>query len=129
MLVTSCTERLTTPGGCPSLCPGGTPEFRDTVLTSIIEGDSAFAGYSSPTDPASLLLSNGGALGDSRALIRFNPRGDSVISGDSLLPFTVDSVILSVFLQARDTTATGIKIDVYRLPSTFDSLTTFAEIE
>lgn len=129
MLVTSCTERLTTPGGCPSLCPGGTPEFRDTVLTSILEGDSAFTGYTSPTDAGSLLLSNGGSLGDSRALIRFNPRGDSAFAGDSLKPFTIDSVVLSVFLQARDTTASGLKIDVYRLPPTFDSLTTFAELD
>jgi hypothetical protein len=129
ILVTSCTERLTTPGGCPSLCPGGTPEFRDTVLTSMLEGDSAFTGYTSPTDATSLLLSNGGVLGESRALIRFIPRGDSVFAGDSLKPFTIDSVVLSVFLQARDTTVLGQKIDVYRLPPTFDSLTTFAELE
>jgi hypothetical protein len=129
ILVTSCTERLTTPGGCPSLCPGGTPEFRDTVLTSIIEGDSSFTGYTSPTDAASLLLSNGGALGESRALIRFIPRGDSVFAGDSLKPFTIDSVVLSVFLQARDTTVLGQAIDVYRLPPTFDSLTTFAALD
>ena len=129
ILVTSCTERLTTPGGCPSLCPGGTPEFRDTVLTSIVEGDSAFTGYSSPTDAASLLLANGGVLGESRALIRFIPRGDSVFAGDSLKPFTIDSVVLSVFLQARDTTVLGQKIDVYRLPATFDTLTSFADLE
>lgn len=129
ILVTSCTERLTTPGGCPSLCPGGAPEFRDTVLTAIFDRDSSFTGYSSLTDARSLLLSNGGELGESRALIRFLPRGDSVFAGDSLKPFTIDSVVLSVFLQARDTTVAGIKLDVHRLPATFDSLTTFAEIE
>jgi hypothetical protein len=128
-LIASCTERLTTPGGCPSLCPGDTPEFRDTVLTSLIDGDSAFTGYTSPTDAASLLLANGGQLGESRALIRFLPRGDSVFAGDSLKPFTIDSVVLSVFLQARDTTVSGMLIDVYRLPATFDSLTTFAELD
>ena len=127
--LTSCTERLTTPGGCPSLCPGGAPEFRDTVLTAIAGGDTSFTGYSSPTDAASLLLSNGGELGESRGLIRFIPRGDSVFAGDSLKPFTIDSVVLSVFLQARDTTVLAQKIDVYRLPPTFDSLTTFAELE
>jgi hypothetical protein len=128
-LLASCTERLTTPGGCPALCPGGAPEFRDTVLTAVPLGDSAFTGYSSPTDGASLLVSNSAVLGESRALIRFNPRGDSVLAGDSLKPFTIDSVVLSVFLQARDTLVGGIKLDVYRLPATFDSLTTFAELD
>lgn len=129
VVLTSCTERLTTPGGCPSLCPGGLPEFRDTVLTAIVDGDSSFTGYSSPTDAASLLVANGGALGESRALIRFIPRGDSVLAGDSLKPFTIDSVVLSVFLQARDTTVNDLKLDVYRVPATFDTLTTFAELD
>jgi hypothetical protein len=99
------------------------------VLTALAGGDSAFSGYASPTDGASLLLANGGALGDSRALIRFIRRGDSVFAGDSLRPFTIDSVVLSVFLQARDTTVTGMAVDVYRLPESFDSLTSFAELD
>jgi hypothetical protein len=38
-------------------------------------------------------------------------------------------VVLSVVLQARDTTVTGMEIDVYRLPESFDSLTSFAELD
>lgn len=128
-LLVGCTERLVAPGSCPPLCPGGVPEFRDTVLTAVVGGDSSFTGYTSFTDGASLLLSNGGPLGDARAVIQFIRRGDSVFAGDSLKPFTIDSVVLSVVLQARDTTATGLKIDVYRLPATFDSLSSFAELD
>lgn len=128
LALAACTERLTTPGTCPTLCPGGTPEIRDTVLTAVVGGDSAFTGYSSVTDPLSLLVSNGGDLGESVALVRFNPRGDSVLVGDSLKPFTIDSVIISVFLQARDTTVSPLFLDLYRLPATFDSAATFAEV-
>ncbi len=128
-LLAGCTERLTTPGECPALCPGGSPEIRDTVLTALVDGDSSFTGYSSVTDPASLLVSNGGGLGETRALIRFIRRGDSVLVADTLRPFTIDSVELSVFLQERDTTNSPSFLDVYRLPPTFDSTTTFAELD
>lgn len=129
VVLTACTEKLTTPGTCPSLCPGGTPEVRDTVLTAVVGGDSAFTGYTSVTDPLSLLVSNGGDLGETVALIRFIPRGDSVLVVDSLKPFTIDSVVLSVFLQARDTTVSPLFLDVYRLPATFDSSATYAEVD
>jgi hypothetical protein len=129
LVLAACTERLTTPGSCPTLCPGGTPEIRDTVITAVVGGDTAFAGYTSVTDPLSLLVSNGGALGETVSLIRFIPRGDSVLAGDTLRAFTIDSVIISVFLQARDTTVSPLFLDLYRLPSTFDSSATFAAVE
>lgn len=123
-----CTERLTTPGTCPLHCPGGTPEFRDTVLTAVTGGDTAFTGYSSVTDGPSLLVSNGGSLGEFVSMVRFNPRGDSVLAGDSLRPFTIDSVVISLFLQARDTTVNPLFLDVYRLPASFDSTATYTEV-
>lgn len=128
LLLAACTERLTTPGTCPTLCPGGTPEVRDTVITAVVDGDSAFTGYSSISDAVSLLVSSGGDLGQTVAMIRFNPRGDSVLAGDSLRPFTIDSVVISVFLQARDTTVNPLFLDVYRLPATFDTTVTHAEV-
>lgn len=129
LALAGCTERLVTPGTCPALCPGGPIEVRDTVLTALPGLDTAFTGYSRAASASSLLLSSGGTLGDTRALIRFLRRGDSVFAGDSLKPFTTDSVVLSLFLQARDTTVTGLKVDLYRLPATFDSLTSFAELD
>lgn len=125
----SCTEQLVTPGECPVLCPGGLPEVRDTVLTAVVGGDSAFTDYASRVNAATLMVSNGGTFGDTRALIRFLPRGDSVFAGDSLKPFTIDSVLLSVVLQERDTLVTNLSLDLYRLPASFDSLTTFEELD
>lgn len=129
LALVGCTERLVTPGDCPALCPGGPVVVRDTILTALPGLDSAFTGYSPAPSAASLLLANGGPLGETRGLVRFIPRGDSVFAGDSLKPFTTDSVVLSLFLQARDTTVSGLKVDLYRLPSEFDSLTSFAEID
>lgn len=129
LVLAGCTERLVTPGTCPSLCPGGTPAVRDTVIHAIFAGDTSFTDYASVNNVASLLVSNGGDIGKVHALIRFLPRGDSVFAGDSLKPFTIDSVGLSVVLQARDTTVSGMKLDLFRLPPNFDTLTTFAEME
>lgn len=129
LALAGCTEKLVTPGTCPSLCPGGTPSVRDTVLHAIVDGDTSFTRYASVNSVASLLVSNGGDLGEVNALIRFLPRGDSVFAGDSLKPFTVDSVLLSVVLQARDTLVTGMNLDLYRLPTSFDTLTSFAEMQ
>lgn len=129
LLIAGCTEKLVTPGTCPSLCPGGIPSVRDTVLTALPLGDSSFTNYSSVNSVAQLMVSNGGELGNVNALIRFIPRGDSVFAGDSLKPFTIDSVVLSVVLQARDTLVSGMALDVYRLPPTFDTLTTYAEMQ
>ncbi len=129
LVLAGCTERLTSPGTCPSLCPGGSLQVRDTVLTAVVGGDSAFTGYASVTDPLSLLASNGGELGDIRSVVRFIGRGDSVLSADTLRPFTIDSVEVSVFLQARDTTVSPLFLDMYRLPASFDSTVTFAELD
>ena len=128
LVLGACTEELTTPGSCPTLCPGGTPAVRDTVLTAVVGGDSAFTGYSAIVDGVSLLVSNGGALGETISMVRFNPRGDSVLVVDSLRPFTIDSVVISLFLQARDTTVSPLFLDVYRLPASFDSTVSFAEV-
>ena len=99
----------------------------DTFLTALPFGDSAFTGYGSVIDGSSLLLANsGGPLTESLALIRFIGRGDTVVVQDTARSFSVDSVKLNLALQDRDTTKTGLVIDVYRLPVTFDTLTSFA---
>lgn len=125
----ACAEELTTPGGCPELCPGGPITVRDTFLTAIPSGDSAFTGFGSVTDASSLLLANaGGPLTESLALIRFIARGDTVIVQDTTRTFVVDSVKLNLALQDRDTTKTGLVLDIYRVPQTLDTLASFAEL-
>jgi hypothetical protein len=127
--VVGCQERLVTPGGCPELCPGGSPVILDVVLDPVADGDSTFYGYRSVIDGIALPVATGGALGDARALIRFIPRGDSVIVNDTTRSFTIDSAVISIVVSARDTTVSGLGMELYRLPATFDTLTTFAELD
>ncbi len=129
LLAAACTEKLTAPGSCPALCPGGNVDIRDTVLTAVANGDSTFTGYQGRSDPLSLLLSDGGAYGQSRAVIRFTRRGDSVLVRDTLRTFTMDSVALSVVLQRRDTTVNGMVLEMYRLPITVDTAASVAAID
>jgi hypothetical protein len=127
--LSACTEKLTAPGSCPALCPGGDVDIRDTVLTAVAFGDSSFTGFQGRSDPVALLLSDGAPYGQSRAVIRFARRGDSVFVRDTLRTFTVDSVALGVVLQRRDSTVGGMVLEFYRLPRSIDTLSSVAAID
>ncbi len=124
-----CQEDLTAPGTCPALCPGGTPQVIDTVLSPVPSGDSTFVGYVLPGAGSALLVSEQLGGVDARAVLRFASRGDSVLVQDTLRAFTIDSVILTFGVLARDTTVTGVSLTVYRLPVTVDSNVTFADVD
>ncbi len=126
--VAACSEKLTTPGDCPRLCPGGTPTVYDTVLTPVVGADSSYRGYVEPGFGGALLVSNGFGAGDARALLRFLRRADSVPVSDTLRAYRVDSVALQVGLVARDSTVTGLRLYLYRVPNTLDTTSTFAEV-
>ncbi len=129
LAATACTEHLTTPGSCPTFCPGGQSVFRDTVLTPVPNGDSSFTGYLEASSLISVLASSGGDYGLHDAVIRFLGRGDSVLVADSGRTFTVDSVTIELGLQDRDTTETNFYLDIYRLPLTIDSASSYADVE
>lgn len=125
----ACTERLATTGECPALCPGGEPLYRDTVLTATPAGDTTYSGYDTYRLAGSLLLANGGSYGQSRAVIQYFTRGDSIRT-DSLRPFTrIDSVFIELVPQSWDESVTGKVIDVYRLPLGTDTTATVASID
>ena len=59
-------------------------------------------------------------------MIRFVARPDSyTVKPDSFLPYTLDSVSLSVSVDYRDTTVKHLRLYLYRLPATVDSSVTF----
>jgi hypothetical protein len=135
-VMTACQERLTSPADCPALCPGGSVQVFDTVVPAVALRDSSFPahadsanGYVAPGQGAALLVSNGFAASEDRAVYRFAARGDSVAVRDTLHPYVVDSVLVNLTLVARDTLVDGLKVYLYRLPSTVDSTATFADIE
>jgi hypothetical protein len=129
LAIGACTEHLTTPGSCPTFCPGGQSVFRDTILTPQVGGDSSFTGFVAPSSLTSVLSSSGGQYGEHRAVIRFLPRGDSVLVSDSSRAFTVDSVVIEVGIQAQDTTVSNFVLEIYRVPPTIDSTVSLAALD
>ena len=128
VLLSGCQEKLTAPADCPALCPGGQPVVIDEVFNPIVGADSSFRGYVQPHAAHALLTSNGFQGFEELALVRFARRGDSISVRDTLRAYTIDSVALSVTIVARDTTLTGLQLELYRLSPTFDSTTTYAGI-
>jgi hypothetical protein len=127
-LVAACQERLASPADCPNLCPGSF-DIRDTVLYPLDDPAGTFTGYVRAGSGSSLRTSYQFPASEDRAIIRFGPRTDSLSINGSFRSYTIDSVNLEVSLLFRDTLVSGLKLYLYRLPVTIDTLTTFAQVE
>jgi hypothetical protein len=127
--ITGCQERLTAPGECPELCPGGESRMFDTVITPLANLDTSYVGYVARTSAGALLVSNGLPASEDRAVIRFNARADSIEVRDTLRAYTVDSALLSLNLIARDTLVNGLKLYLYRIDPGVDVDDTFESID
>jgi hypothetical protein len=138
IVVAGCQEQLTAPGSCPATCPGGTPVLRDTVLDALVDQDSLFSGYLlRGATLAGVRLSNGLDGHTDYGVMGFVARPDSVllpdtISTDSITPkasYTIDSVSITLTLLARDTSVSGIRLELYRLPVSIDTSAAFGDID
>jgi len=127
-LLAACQERLAAPADCPNLCPGGYT-IRDTILNAIADGDTSFPGFLVAGQGGQLRVSWQFPVSEDRSLIQFVGRPDSLVIGDSMAPYTIDSVALEVSLVYRDTAVTGLKLFLYRLPATVDTATTFIDVD
>jgi hypothetical protein len=127
-LASACQEKLTSPGECPQLCPGGEVQTFDVVLAPRTGLDSSYTGYNSPSTAFALLLSNGFAGSDHRVAYKMSPRPDSVTVRDTGRTYTVDSVALALTIVARDTLVNGLKLVLYRIPDTVNATATFASL-
>ncbi|HET7471000.1 MAG TPA: hypothetical protein VFJ81_15050 [Gemmatimonadales bacterium] len=137
-IVSACQERLTSPGECPELCPGGSPQVFDTVIPAVAGLDSSFpgatdwaagGGYVNRGRGTALLLSNGFPGSEDRPIYRFAPRSDQIAVRDTFRTFTVDSAQLNLTLVARDTLVGGLTLFLYRIPSGVDSTVSFTGVE
>lgn len=129
VLVAGCQERLTAPGSCPATCPGGTPVVRDTVLDAVVDSDQTYIGYLvRGSTGGGMRLSNGFHGVTDLGLLRFLPRADSVLVRDTLRSYTIDSVAISVTLLARDTTASGMVLELRRAPASTDTGASYASL-
>jgi len=125
----ACQERLAAPADCPDLCPGGY-QIRDTIIDPAPFQDSSYQGYVLAGQGQSLRVSYQFPPSEDRAIVRFVARPDSYhVTTDSVLPYTLDSVALSLTVDYRDTTVKNLIVYLYRLPATVDSSFTFAQAE
>lgn len=129
VMLPGCEEELTVAGHCPELCPGGQPAVRDTIILATEGSDSAFFGYTSRAETSSLLVSDGIEAGEARAWVRFPKRSDSVTVVGIVRSYKVDSVVFTVNLVVRDTLVDGLRLILHRVPLTWDTLTTFADVD
>ncbi len=128
LALTGCQERLTQPGECPELCPGGTPEVLEEVLEAVPALDSTFTGFAERGSGAVLLVSGGvpTPADTNLAVVVFNPRPDQIRFRDTLRSYTVDSIRLGVGLIARDTAVNNLRFELYRLPPLDTASITYA---
>lgn len=127
----ACQEKLAAPGECPGICPGDRSGIADTVLTATPGQDSTYVGFVARGAGNSLRLTNGLDGAQERAVVRFVRLPDSVLIGDTLRPYTTDSAAITFALLGRDSLATGLSVDIYRVPQApaLDSTTSFSQIE
>jgi hypothetical protein len=129
LAVAGCQEQLTAPGSCPATCPGGTPVVHDTILDAIVGGDSTYLGYVvRGATTGGFRVSNGFHGITDYGVVRFIARADSVSVRDTLRSYTIDSVALSVTLLARDTTASGMLLELHRVPAGTDTSSTYGDV-
>jgi hypothetical protein len=126
--VAGCQEKLTAPGGCPTLCPSDNLVIEDVVLEAQL--DSTYTGFLGAGEGTRLLLANGLGGENFISVVRFARRGDSITVRDTARVFAIDSVLLTINVEGRDPAATGLAVEVYKLPAALalDSTTTYAQV-
>jgi hypothetical protein len=133
LLVAACVERLTAPGHCPDYCPSGQISIVDTLLTTSINRDSSYRGYvlayQAPLMLAAHLPGATDTL-DGRPIFRINGYGRRFVlsaadTGDIL---GADSARLQVYVVRRDTATHNLRLQLYRLPFTIDTSSTFGSL-
>ena len=128
-VISACQEKLTSPAECPGLCPGGPQTLFETVLSPLAGLDSSFHTYVAPGQGAALLVSSGLPVSEDRAVYRFISRQDSIAVRDTARAYTVDSVLITLNIVARDTLVGGLKVVLFHLPSGVDSTATFESVD
>ncbi len=128
--VAACQENISTPGDCPTLCPGEQIIVRDTVILATAGGDSAFFGYFPRSSNSVMLVSSGLAAGELRSFVMFpKQRRDSIQVDGTQRALVVDTISISFTLQARDSTAKSLALFLHRLPISVDTAITFDSLQ
>lgn len=129
VLLGACTEELSTPADCPTLCPGTSLIVRDTVLDVNVGQDSSYTGYLGAREITALLVSDGLNAGEARAFASFPAYTDSVTVDGTRYALTVDSAAVVINLVARDSTVGGLKLFAHRVAGHIDTTATLADVD
>jgi len=127
----ACTEVNSVPGDCPTFCPSGTIESKDSIFTDIIVRDSSYRGYVQGYQAEAMTAADIPGVIDSRAFFVTNKMTtDTTLAGDSTpIPYFVDSARLRLIMVRRDTLATNLRLKLYAIPVTSDSTSTFVSLQ
>ncbi|MSR07565.1 MAG: hypothetical protein EXR93_10950 [Gemmatimonadetes bacterium] len=120
-------DTVTAPSVCPAYCANNGLQPRDTVLQGVVHGDSSYRGYQVASTAGEMQVAGPGGVTQSRAFLRFYPFRTryTIFAGDTTtVPVAViDSLRFSFNLRKR--TAGTVKLAVYRLPRTTDTVATY----
>ncbi|HEV2671533.1 MAG TPA: hypothetical protein VGU74_10590 [Gemmatimonadales bacterium] len=128
----ACTEVTSAPGDCPTFCPNGTIESKDTIFTDIIVRDSSYRGYIQGYQAEAMTAADIPGVIDSRAFFvtnKISTDTTSPLDSTTRVPYFADSVRLSLIMVRRDTLATNLRVKLYALPVTADSTSTFFSLQ
>jgi len=132
LLVAACVERLAAPANCPDFCPSGQITIVDTLLTSSIHRDSSYRGYVLAYQSALMLAAHlPGATDtlDGRPIFRINGYGARIPADTSAGAILgADSARLQLYVVRRDSATRNLRLQLYRLPITIDTGTTFGTL-
>lgn len=129
-LALGCEEQLIAPGDCPDFCPNGQIVLVDTIFTTVIERDSAYRGYEQAYQSDAATATDQPAA-QSRPYFKLDPmfmRIRSTATDTTTVPVFADSARLRLAITRRDTTAPNLRLQLYALPVTVDTLSTYADL-
>jgi len=126
----ACKEEVTAPGRCPDLCPGDKLVVVDTVITGIVVEDTSIRGFTTLADSPILVTSDRPSM-EAYAVIRFSalPQTWYPTATDTVQLGVIDSVTLTVRLDARDTSVKNTRLTVYHLPAEVDTSGVFDSVQ
>jgi hypothetical protein len=120
-----CTEQITTAGACPDYCPADSLQLVDTLLTGVLVADTSIRGYNEVSTLAYLLSGDQDSL-TTLAYLRYNPLPTRFVgvTGDTTTYAVgaIDSIIMQVRVDGRDTAVSNIRLVSYAAPVHLDTL-------
>jgi hypothetical protein len=100
------------------------------LVEAVTGSDSSYFGYTLRSSRQVLLVSDSLPAGEYRSFVVFGKSSrDSVTVDGSSVKFVTDTMAISFQVEGRDTTATNLRLLLYRIPLKTDTTITFDSLE